>query len=140
MMKFMASAAAGLLMTALALPALAQTDADARDEVASLRPGEGVIMLSIEQGPFNTPTQQQRVATGDRLMVAKDSAATVVYDDGCEIKYDEAGVYEIEPDCKVVGAWWGQSDAGMRTLAIAGGAVLGGVAGYHLKDCPPVSR
>lgn len=135
------TAVVAILMAAVAWPALAQSDASSqsdREEVANLRTDDGVIMLSVEQGPFNTPVQQQRVATGDRLMVAKDSVATVIYDDGCEIKYDEAGVYEIEPDCKAVIAWWGRS--GPQTMAVVGGAILGGVVGYHLKHCPPVSR
>lgn len=140
MMKFVASMVAALLVASLAWPVLAQSDTSSREEVANLRTDTGAIMLSIEQGPFNTPVQQQRVATGDRLMVAENSEATVIYDDGCEIKYDEAGVYEIEPDCKAVVAWWGRTDSGMRTLAAVGGGVLGGVIGYHLKDCKPVSR
>ncbi|MEJ5207476.1 hypothetical protein [Denitratimonas sp. CY0512] len=142
MLKFLARTAVCFLALGISSSVLAQSENSDRDEVGNVRTDEGVIMLSIESGPFNTTMQRQRVAVGDRLMVAKDSVATVVYDNGCEQKYDEAGVYEIERDCVPVVAWWG-SDRGVMTMAVVGSAVLGGVIGYQLKDDddpPPVSR
>lgn len=114
---------------------------DARQVVATVRTDGGVIMVSAEQGPFNTAEPNQPVASGDRLMVAKDSIATVVYDDGCEQKYDEAGVYVIEPNCKRAIAWAGGWSNGQMVAAVVGGAALGAIIEHNRHDeSRPVSR
>lgn len=140
MNKFLAPAALALLMAAGAWPAQAQSDAADRNEVAKVRTDEGVIMLSVEQGAFNTAAQGQRVATGDRLMVAKGGVATVVYDNGCERKYDKAGVYEIDADCAA--GWWARSKPVTRALVIGGGTVLAAaiVHDHNHRGAAPVSR
>jgi len=140
MNKPIALCASFLVLSLSAWSVSAQSDTASRNEVAKLRTDTGVIMVSAEQGPFNTAAQEQRVATGDRLMVAKDSVATVVYDNGCEKTYDQAGVYEIDADCKL--GWWSRSTPAMRTAVIGGGAVLAAVIihNHDDDDAPPVSR
>jgi len=140
MNKTIALCVSFLALSLSAWSASAQSDSASRNEVAKLRTDNGVIMVSAEQGPFNTAVQDQRVATGDRLMVAKDSVATVVYDNGCEKTYDQAGVYEIDADCKL--GWWSRSTPAMRTAVIGGGAVLAAVIihNHDDDDAPPVSR
>lgn len=114
---------------------------DARQIVASVRTDGGVIMVSAEQGPFNTAVPNEPVASGDRLMVAKDSSATVVYDDGCEQVYDKDGIYVIEPNCKRAVAWKEGWSNGQVIAAVVGGAALGGIIEHNRRDsCRPVSR
>jgi len=113
----------------------------AREVVASVRTDGGVIMVSAEQGPFNTAEPNQPVASGDRLMVAKDSIATVIYDDGCQQVYDKDGIYVIEPNCKRAIAWKEGWSNGQMIAAVVGGAALGGIIEHNRRDkCPPVSR
>ena len=114
---------------------------EARQNVASVRTDGGVIMVSAETGPFNTAEPNQPVASGDRLMVAKDSIATVIYDDGCEQVYDKDGIYVIEPNCKRAIAWTQGWSNGQVAAAVIGGAALGAAIDHSLRDkCRPVSR
>lgn len=143
MRKTILKAALLSVAAAFALPALAQTGADAqaqRDDVAKVRIDGGVIMVS-DGGPFVSAMQEQRVAAGDRVMVSNDSIVTLVYDDGCEQKYDEPGVYKVEPECKRAIAWWG----GDRWKAVAiGAAIVGGIVLINEinddDDDKPISR
>lgn len=141
--------ASAFAVTATAQTAAAQeatTDAAAEeDAVATIRVDGGVIMLSEQDRPFMTVVDGQPAAVGDRLMVAEESGATVRYNDGCDQKYDEPGIYEIEPDCIRAAALV----AGPRSWT-TGQAVLAGLGGAALAayivdrrcrcDCPPVSR
>ncbi|HET8897900.1 MAG TPA: hypothetical protein VFN09_03875 [Rhodanobacteraceae bacterium] len=121
--------------------ATSQAASEAEKAVATVRTDGGVVMVSEQNGAFSTAVQNQPVVSGDRLMVAKESVATVIYNDGCEQKYSKAGIYKIEPDCKrALGGWTGSKPklAGM----ILGGAALGAVVEKqfcHCK-CPPVSH
>ncbi|SFN31936.1 hypothetical protein [Dokdonella immobilis] len=66
--------------------------------VAEVRTDGGVVMVS-NGGPFQTAVPGQRVDAKARLMVSKESAATVIYDDGCKQTYDKPGVYPINETC-----------------------------------------
>jgi hypothetical protein len=137
----------GLTVAAVSLPLYAQTAAGANDgeekTVAEVRTDGGVIMVSErEGGGFQTAVPDQRVKAKARLMVSKESAATVVYDDGCEQKYDKPGIYEISATCAlpVVLGGGGSSNALLITGSVLGGAALGALIEHYNHDCPPVSR
>lgn len=109
--------------------------------VATVRTDGGVIMLSKDGAPFVTAVPNEAAYSGQRMMVAKDSIATVIYNDGCEQKYDKPGVYKIDPGCKRAAALWGGGST-TTVLAAVGGAVVGGLVADQFCDChcPPVSR
>ena len=115
--------------------------------IAEVRTDGGVIMIS-DGGPFQTAVPGQRVSDKSRLMVSKESAATVVYDDGCRQKFDKPGVYPISSTCALPPPAVAASGGGgvPKTLIVAG-AVVAAYAGYEIydrlnddDDQPPASR
>ncbi len=117
------------------------TAAPANEEkVATVETEKGDIMISEAKSPFATAELDQRVTSKARLMVAKESIAKVTYDNGCEVTYDEPGVYEIGETCPVAAFW---TTGKVVTAGVAGGLLLGGIIGHRFCDdcdCPPVSR
>ena len=74
-------------------------------------------------------------------MVAKDSAATVIYNDGCEQKFDKVGTYKIEPNCKVAVAFFEGGRAALIAAAVIGGVVVAMVVDDNDQGKPrPISR
>lgn len=141
---------------AQAAPAAAPANA-----VAKLQIDSGSAMLSTDQQAFQTASPQQEVAAGERLMLTTGSAVTLVYDSGCKVSYNLAGVYTVPSTCnKPVApiasssgaassgaASSGAASAGVsgKTIAwIAGGAVVVGLAasggGGGGNSTPPVSH
>ncbi len=140
----------GIAVTAVAMPLQAQMMADppapsreTAETVAKVQTDGGVIMISSDGGEYLTADPEQRVKSTARLMVSKESSATVVYDDGCEQKYDQPGIYEISENCVLPVAAVG---GGPSKALIVGGILLGGAALYAIiddyndRDRPPVSR
>lgn len=134
----------GFVVAAVSVPLHAQDPAADRtkdETVAKVETNGGVIMIS-DGGEFATARTDQRVHSKARLMVSEESAATVVYDDGCEQKYDKAGVYEISATCvlpvALVGG--GPSNALLISGAVVGGAILGALIEHNRHHCPPISR
>ncbi len=134
----------GLVVAMVSLPLNAQSTAEASPTgatVAKVETDGGVIMVS-DGGEFATALPDQRVRAKARLMVSEESAATVVYNDGCKQKYEKPGVYEIPATCVLPVAVAGGSSRGW----IIGGAILGGAALYAIIDSrgndnrSPVSR
>ncbi len=138
---------------AVAMPLHAQmmadpsaTTSEAAPVVAKVRTNGGVIMVS-DGGEFQTAAQDQPVTAKSRLMVSKESSATVIYDDGCKQRYDEPGIYEISQTC-VLPVAAAASGGGPSKGLIIGGVLLGGAAIYAYidhnndddDDRPPVSR
>lgn len=112
--------------------------------VATLRVDGGVIMVS-DGGAFVSAIPNQTVVSGERLMVSKDSVATVIYNDGCEQKYDKAGVYKIEPGCARAAAFSGGAANPWKAVAIVATAISGAAVAKMVHDdncdcCDPVSR
>lgn len=137
------SVAFGLIVSSMSLPLYAQTDPAAesvRDEtIAKVETDGGVIMISEEQEEFETAVPDQRVKAKTRLMVSEDSSATVVYDNGCDRKYDEPGIYEISSSC-VLPFLLGSS-ALQTSVAVVAGGVISQLITRDDGDCrPPVSR
>lgn len=132
---------------AWAVDATAPDSSNSDKAVATVRTVGGVIMLS-DGGPFITAAPDAPVVTGERLLVSIDSVATVVYNDGCEQKYDKPGVYKIQPNCKRAAAMLASGGAPQtwttgKVIGVGiGAAVLGAAIEKQLCDCnaPPVSR
>jgi hypothetical protein len=100
------SIVAGIAIAGAAMPLQAQMmapksskpAAPVSNAVAEVRTDGGVVMIS-DGGPFQTAVPGQRVDAKSRVMVSKESAATVIYDDGCRQKYDKPGIYSINETC-----------------------------------------
>lgn len=111
-----------------------------RDKVGQLEIDQKMVMWKKPKASdYVDAVQDQRVAEGDVLLVGKDGRVKVTYDSGCDVTYDEPGVYVIDPASCGVPAAWATSEV---VLAGVGGAALGG---YIIErrcdcDCPPVSR
>lgn len=141
------------LAAALALPAVTQAAGAppaARSAepqpVATLQVSGGTIMLSRDGGPFTSGTSSDPLFSGERLMVAEQSAATVTYHDGCSQTYDKPGVYAIAADCKLaaVTTTGGGMTSGQAIALMAGALVTGGLVGGSVskerEQVPPVSH
>jgi hypothetical protein len=124
------------VLASFSLAALAQPG-DQDKAVAKLRVDKGVVMTS-KGGEFATAGTGEGLIKDERLMVSKESSATVIYNDHCERTYSDPGVYKIDAECKVA-AVWGTG----ATVAVIAGAVAVGVVvdnnNKHKKP-PPVSR
>jgi hypothetical protein len=153
-MKLTKSISAAVALTvALALPPLAMAQANGDTQpVATLQVGGGVIMVSNQGSPFASGQSNDSLYSGARLMVTKNSSATVVYNDGCRQTYSNPGVYTISATC-LAGAQTSIKPPNTGTLAqpsrpigvfIAAaavtGAVVAGVVGESRTHCPPVSH
>ena len=126
-----------LLCSALALLSLAAVaqPSDQDKTVATLEVNKGVVMTSTG-GEFVSANTGEKLIKDERLMVSKDSSATVVFNDHCKRTYDEPGVYKIDADCKAV-AWWG---TGATVAAIAVAVAIGVVVNNNNDNNPPISR
>ena len=134
----------GLIVGLASMPLYAQTASEKSDDtVAKVETDGGVIMIS-DGGEFQTAAPDQRVKAKARLMVSEDSSATVVYDDGCDQKYDEPGVYEISSTCvpAILLSSGGVSKGWIIAGAIVGAAILVAVVDddNDTDSRPPVSR
>lgn len=146
---------------AVAAVAIAASAAASAQETSSatLEVDRGVVMTS-RGGEFVTAHSGQALSVGERLMVSRDAAATVVYGD-CRQTYSSPGVYTVGESCKTVaaagfGAGSGSVAASASTSAFAGagfggtaafvaaGAVAAGVIAHNISDNgdneTPISR
>jgi hypothetical protein len=126
----------GIAIVGAAMPLHAQMMAPKSSEpaapvsntVAEVRTDGGVVMVS-DGGPFQTAVPGQRVDANARLMVSKESAATVIYDDGCKQKYDKPGIYPINETCALpppaVAAASSSAGAGAPKWLIGTGLAIG---------------
>lgn len=124
-------------MLLLAMPAMAQ------DQTITLQ-AQGNVMVS-EGGEFATAATGTQLEAGNRLMLAEGASARVIYANGCDVTYEEAGVYSIQSNCTPVavvatGTDWGA--AGIITAtAVVGAALLNSMDETEQSpDAPPVSR
>jgi len=131
MKKLTTTLLATLLMAAVA-PVYAE------DATATLRVDRGTVMVSVDGGDFVSANSGRIVATGQRLMVAENSAATVIYEDDCDPEYTDPGVYVIQPDCKAA-VVWGTDWRAVGIIAGTGviGAILLAADGDGAPPRPP---
>ncbi len=136
------------VIAALSLPAYAQESGQVKtevktqvktqdDTVATLRVNKGVVMSSTG-GEFVTASTGEQLIKDERLMISKDSSATVVFNDHCQRTYDEPGVYKIDADCKAV-VWFGGPRAVAFVIAsvVATGVIVHNINGHNPR---PISR
>jgi hypothetical protein len=132
----------GVVAIAVAMPLHAQMMAadssapasEAENTIAEVQTDGGVIMIS-DGGAFETAVPGQRVSTKSRLMVSNESAATVVYDDGCKQKFEKPGIYDISEKCVLPAAPVAvASSGGVSKAWIIGGALLIGYGAYEIID------
>jgi len=125
------------LFVAVSLAMAAPVTASAQEAVnATLRVENGNVMTS-QGGEFATAQSGQVVATGNRLMVAENSAATVIFSATCQRQYTSPGVYTIqrvcEPGVARVGTDW--VSAGKIALGVGVGAAI--LANMEESGGPP---
>jgi hypothetical protein len=132
----------GIVAFAVAMPLHAQMMAadssapasEVEETIAEVQTDGGVIMIS-DGGAFQTAEPGQRVNSKSRLMVSNESAATVVYDDGCKQKFEKPGIYDISEKCVLPAAPVAvASSGGVSKAWIIGGALLIGYGAYEIID------
>lgn len=117
----------------------------AQDQSMTLQ-AQGNVMVSSGDEFATAPTGTQ-VEAGNRLMLAEGASARVIYDNGCDVTYDEAGVYTIRSNCTPVAVANTGTDWGAAGI-IAGTAVVGAALLSNMDEtesspdvpAPPVSR
>lgn len=111
------------LAAALALALAVAAPAFAQDPSIVLRIDSGSALTSTG-GEFTSAGTGKALIVGEKILINEGSTAAIVYSDGCQIKFDQPGVYEIPRECKR-GAWVQQSGSNVNTWMIVGGALLG---------------
>jgi hypothetical protein len=99
---------------------------------ATVEPGQG--NLSIDQGQGFKPVNSRIDAkVGDSVMVAPGGAATVVYDDGCQVDVGPSAVTTIAPLSPCASGSYAQDNTDTTTGLVVGAGVLGvgGFIGYE---------
>jgi hypothetical protein len=131
----------GIVAIAVAMPLHAQmlaSDSSApasevEDTIAEVRTDGGVIMIK-DDGEFQTAVPRQRVNAKSKLMVSNESAATVVYDDGCRQKYDKPGIYDISEKCVLPVAAAAASHGALVKTAVIGVIAYGAYRAYDILN------
>ncbi|MFC5489974.1 hypothetical protein [Dokdonella soli] len=125
-----------VVVAAISLPTYAQQDLQ-DSNLPTLQVNKGVVMSSTG-GDFVTVATGKQLTKDERLMVTKDSSATVIYKHHCQLAYDKPGVYTIEDECRA-----GVLPGGAGTVAIVvADVVAAGVIVDNLSnnDSQPISR
>jgi hypothetical protein len=125
------------LMVAALLAAAVAAPAFAADGDATLRSVSGKVMSS-DGGDFAPAARGTLLAPGDRLMLAEGAVAVVAFDDDCQRRYSEAGVYVVERSCEPA-AGPSYKAAGIIAGGLAVALALGSGGGGS-DSPPPVSR
>ncbi len=127
-------------MLVLAMPAVAQ-DQDTNITLQS----QGNVMVS-EGGEFESAATGRQLEAGNRLMLAEGARARVIYENNCDVTYEEPGVYTIDSNCTPVavltsGTNWGAAGV-IAGTAVVGAALLNNMDDASVPDAPapPVSR
>jgi hypothetical protein len=97
--------------------------AESRREVAQLKDVQGNVLVSRESG-LGAGREGLRLTAGTRVITTNRSGATVVYDNGCEVKLKENERFEVETDkpCAAL------ASAPQSILATPEGAIAAGSA------------
>lgn len=106
---------------------------------------QGNVMVSTD-GDFVTAPTGTNLEAGNRVMLADGASARVVYDNGCDVAFEEAGVYTIDANCTPAayansntGTDW--RSAGLITAgAVVGAALLDNMDETSEGSAPPASR
>ena len=115
------------LLLACAFPALAQDSAASDQTVAILQIKSGQAALSTG-GEFAPVASGQRVEPGYRVMLMEGDSVRLVYDNDCDVTYNQPGVYTVEHDCTPVAAM-ARGNTGVIAGVVAGAVLIGAAAG-----------
>lgn len=127
-----------LALLALASPAMAQ------DQASITLQAQGNVMVS-SGGEFVTAATGTQLEPGYRLMVSEGAVARVIYQNNCDVTYDDAGVYSIQRTCRPAavvtnGTDWGAAGI-IAGTAVVGAAILNSMDETEQSpDAPPISR
>ncbi|HEY6941833.1 hypothetical protein [Dokdonella sp.] len=135
-MKRFVCQAVAVLIAGAATAALAQ-------DAATLEVQRGVVMTS-RGGEFATAHSGQSLRAGERVMVTKDGAATIVFGN-CRRTYDRPGVYTVGEGCDALAAGttagaggFGGAGTGGTAAFVAATAVAAGVIAHNINtDAEP---
>ncbi|HST45120.1 MAG TPA: hypothetical protein VLK29_07840 [Luteimonas sp.] len=135
-----------ILSLACALGAASILPAHAQESLVTLRIDSGTVMTS-QGSEFATAGNGATLEPGSRVMLGDNSAATLVYGNGCTRPLKSGGVYTVTPSCTPVATYPAEAAAGIEldsVLVIAGLAAAGAVGLGSRDDTdappPPVSR
>ena len=79
----------------VAAAALCMGDAAAQQSVARLRQVTGNVLVSREAG-LAAGAEAQQLVNGSRIITTANSTATVVFDNGCEVRLKENERFEVD--------------------------------------------
>lgn len=133
------AAALFAVTVAFAAPAFAQ----GQDQSIKLRVDAGTVLTSTG-GDFASATSGKPLVVGEKVLVNESSASAAVFSDGCEVKFEKPGVYEVPNECKRGGAWVAGANH-VNTWAIVGGALVAAAligsnsSGSESPPPPPLS-
>lgn len=121
-----------LLAAAIAVAAFSPVHAQ-EGEAATLQVNRGSVMVSQQGGEFASVSEAVPLQADSRIMLAEDSAGTVVYDSGCRLRLEDPGVHAVpaEETCNAMAAADTAVGTGTRagitdmdgTLLLLGGTV-----------------
>lgn len=86
-----------LLAAAVAVAAFAPAHAQDAEAGVTLQVNRGSVMVSQEGGEFTTVSGSSALQADSRIMLAEDSAGTLVYANGCRLQLETPGVHGV-PD------------------------------------------
>lgn len=107
-----------LLAAAVAVAAFSSAHAQDGTSNVTLQVNRGSVMVSQEGGEFATVSTSAQLRGDSRIMLAEDSAGTLIYDNGCRLRLETPGVHGV-PD----------REACMAALATTGSGAGTGTAG-----------
>lgn len=109
---------------------------------ATLQPGQGQVTVNQGQG-FQAVNSRVDANVGDSVMVSPDGAATLVYDDGCQVAVQPGAVATVAPISPCASGSYAQDNNGSDWVApvIMGVVVLGAIGGgiYAATNNPNTS-
>lgn len=116
----MTKLAAVLLAASAAFAAPAFAD----DSGITLRVDSGTVMSSTG-GEYASANTGKPLVVGEKLMINAGSSATAVYEGGCTVVFQYAGVYEVPRECNRAAAFFPSGSNGMAAAVIIGAGVIG---------------
>lgn len=123
--------AVALFAAAAFAPAMAQ------EVVGTLHVVEGTVMTSTG-GEFTTPTGDQKLHVGDRVMLSDTAKATFTYDNGLVLHYESPGVYTVTMAPAAAKTGVAATGGSFGTVAtILGAALVGAMALDSMDNVPP---
>jgi len=139
-MKTTSSVLAASLLAIMALPALAQDQAQSKPDSIVLETKFGSVMTSTG-GAYESVAVGKQLVTGESMMLTDGAKATVVYyyDNGdrkCVEHYAGPNTYAIDDSCKKA-TWLPNGSPGKSAFIIVGAGLIGAAVLASMDDVPP---